>query len=120
MGLGPPKGGKPHRCQPGLQRAQVSATKGKVMQKVSGTLPVIRVGLIYACLGTGQAIDHVGPDSHKFFQDCIDLWASRATAVGGILICHEQFLRGPIAVPIGHLQGGVSHRDSPFNRMKNR
>jgi hypothetical protein len=46
MRLGAPEGGKPHGCQPELQRAEVAATEGKVMQEVPGTVAVVRVNLI--------------------------------------------------------------------------
>ena len=96
MRLGPPEGGKSQRGQPQLQRAQVAATQGQIMQEVPGTVPIVRVNLGETRLRHGQAGDHIRPDGREFAQDVLDVRASRTRSVRAVLFCHNHpFLKSP-------------------------
>ena len=50
--LGPPEGGKPHCGQPELQRAEIAATEGQIMQEIPGAFLIVWMNLAQACFAT--------------------------------------------------------------------
>ena len=79
--LGSPERGKPHRRQPQLQRAEIAATEGQVMQEVPGAVPVVRVNLSETWLRPGLVRNHVRPNGREFTQDILDVRTTKTNAV---------------------------------------
>src|SRR5579862_7935453 len=65
------------------------------MQKVTGTISIVRVNLIETFLRNGQASDHIRPNGRKFSQDALDIHASAGSVVGGVLHCQKYPLETP-------------------------
>jgi hypothetical protein len=92
MRLGPPEGGKSHRCKPELKRAEVAAAEGKIMEEVPGTVSLVRVNLIETWRRHRLPGDHIRPDGRQLSEDALHIRASRIRALGDVFRCHSHSL----------------------------
>jgi hypothetical protein len=82
--LRPAEGRKPQRGQAKLQRAEVAAPEGEIMQEVPGAVTVVDMHLIKTLLRHSQVSDQIRPDGCEFLKDALDVCASTPGVVIGV------------------------------------
>src|SRR5262249_5061977 len=91
--LRPAEGRKSQRGQAELQRAEVVAAEGEIMQEVSGAVMVVAMNLSETTLRHGWAGDHIRPDGREFLKNVLYVCASLPSVSIGEYHGHRYLLQ---------------------------